>query len=94
MKAVTEFAMPYTGNSSRDLYGWHNHCMIHLSEEGAGKKNEQVTLTSEVQAAFETLKKACHEAPVLTFADFDKPFLMETDASQSGLGVGVITETI
>ena len=44
-------------------------------------------LTSDVQAAFETLKKACLEAPVLAFADFDKPFLLETDASTLGLGV-------
>ena len=56
------------------------HCE-HLSGEGASKKNEQVTLTSDAQAAFEMLKKAYLEAPVLAFADFDKPFLFETDAS-------------
>ena len=36
--------------------------------------------------AFETLEKACFEAPVLDFANFDKPFLLETDASKLGLG--------
>ena len=40
-----------------------------------------------MQIAFEILKKACFEAPVLTFADFNKPFLLETDASKLGLGV-------
>ena len=43
-------------------------------------------LTSDVQATFELLKKACLEAPVLAFADFDNPFLLETNASKSGLG--------
>ena len=44
-------------------------------------------LTRDVQAAFETLKKACLEAPVLAFADFSKPFLLETNVSKLGLGV-------
>ena len=59
----------------------------HLSGEGTGKKNDQVTLTSNAQAAFEMLKKACLEAPVLAFAGFDMPFLLETNASKLGLGV-------
>ena len=59
----------------------------HLSGEGVSKKSKQVRLTSDVQVAFEMLKKACLEAPVLAFADFDKPFLLETDASKYGLGV-------
>ena len=33
------------------------------------------------------LKKACLEAPVLAFTDFNKPFLLETNASKLGLGV-------
>ena len=43
-------------------------------------------LTSEVQVAFETLKKACLEVPVLAFDNFNKPFLLETNASKLGLG--------
>ena len=42
-------------------------------------------LTSDAQVAFETLKKACLEIPVLAFADFDRPFLLETDVSKLGL---------
>ena len=37
--------------------------------------------------AFEALKKACMTAPTLVFADYTKPFLLETDASKDGLGV-------
>ena len=57
-----------------------------LSGEAASKKNKQGTLTEEVLGAFEMLKKACCEAPVLAFADFNKPFLLETDTSKLGLG--------
>ena len=32
------------------------------------------------------LKKTCLKAPVLALADFNKPFLLETDASKLGLG--------
>ena len=31
-------------------------------------------------------QKACLEAPVLALADFNKPFLLKTDASKQGLG--------
>ena len=58
----------------------------HQSGEDAGKKNMHVTLTSDAQAAFKMLKKACLEAPVLVFADFNKPFLLEANASKLGLG--------
>ena len=53
-------------------------------------QEEWVTLTSNGQVAFETLKKACLEAPVLAFANFDKPFLLETDVSKLGLGLALL----
>ena len=64
----------------------------HQSREGAGKKSKQVMLTSNMQVALEMLKKACLEAPVLAFPDFDMPFLLKTNASKLGLGGGIITK--
>ena len=57
-----------------------------ISGDNKDKKSEAVTLTPEALTAFETLKEKCIQAPVLTFSDFQKPFLLETDASGKGLG--------
>ena len=50
------------------------------------KKSEPVTLTPETLEAFETLKQKCVQAPILAFPNFNKTFLLETDASGKGLG--------
>ena len=46
-----------------------------------------VTLTPEAEEAMLVLKKKITSVPVLVFPDFNKPFLLETDASKEGLGV-------
>ena len=45
-----------------------------------------VDLPPEVQEAVDILKRKIQSTPVLVFPDFDKPFLLETDASKEGLG--------
>ena len=45
-----------------------------------------MSLSKEALEAFETLKQACMNSPVLAFANYTKDFLLETDASKEGLG--------
>ena len=45
-----------------------------------------MSLSEVALKAFETLKKACMNSPVLAFADYTKDFLLETNASKEGLG--------
>ena len=52
-----------------------------LSEEGASRKSEWVSLLKDALRAFDALKQACMSAPVLAFANYTKEFLLETDAS-------------
>ena len=42
--------------------------------------------TSECQTSFDVLKQRLTSAPILGFADFTHPFIVETDASNQGLG--------
>ena len=57
-----------------------------LQGENSKLKSQLLGLPLDALAAFQELKMKCLTAPVLVFADFKKPFLLETDASIEGLG--------
>ena len=56
------------------------------SGDNKDKKSEHVDLSPEAHEAFNCLKAACLQAPILAFPNFNKSFLLETDASGRGLG--------
>ena len=45
--------------------------------ENKDKKSEHLDLPQEAREAFDRLKAACLQAPILAFHDFGKPFLLE-----------------
>ena len=64
-----------------------------LEGEASKLKSEELELTPEALKAFEELKMKCMTSPVLVFADFKKPFRLETDASKEGLGAILLQES-
>ena len=57
-----------------------------LQGENSKLKSQSLGLPPDALATFQELKMKCLTAPVLAFADFKKPFLLESDASIEGLG--------
>ena len=54
--------------------------------DNAIKKKAAVNWTDECQTAFEKLKNLCTDTPILACANYKKPFQLQTDASDLGLG--------
>ena len=94
---IVEFPMPETYTKVRAFCGLSGHyrCFIknfaHLAHAlydllGDEVKMGLVALMCEAKVVVWELKEKISSAPVLVFPDFDKPFLLETDASKEGLG--------
>jgi RNase H-like domain found in reverse transcriptase len=49
-------------------------------------KKDSFSWSTTTQIAFDNLKAAMTNAPVLTLPDFTQPFTIETDACQYGIG--------
>ena len=54
--------------------------------ENSTKKKNLVEWDDECQEAFSKLKGLCSDMPVLTYADYLRPFKLHTNASEVGLG--------
>ena len=57
-----------------------------VSGDNANRKKDLVNWIDECQAEFERLKDLCTSTPILAYADYKKPFQLQTDASDLGLG--------
>ena len=100
VKAIAEMAPPRTYTGIRQFLGatgYFRHFIKGyaniakplndlLSGVHSKLKSCFVKLPPTAVVAFQELKLKCITAPVLAFADFQKPFLLEMDVSGDGLG--------
>ena len=63
-----------------------------MSGENTKKKKEKILWMDKCQIAFNRLKEALSTAPVLTYADYSKPFGLITDVSKLGLRAALCQE--
>ena len=98
LKGITEMAPPQNYTEIRRFLSatrFFRHfiknyaCLLNdlLEGEASKWKTQPLELTLDTRSCevFNILKTKCMTAPVLAFADFEKPFLLETDASSYSL---------
>ena len=100
IEAIKNWPTPITVTDVRSFLGFTGYycrfipkyvqvvCPLHelTSGENAGKKKAAIRWDNRCQKAFDDLKTLCTTAPILTYADFTKPFKLHTDAFGTGLG--------
>ena len=100
-KAIVDWPVPRTVKQLRSFLGFasyyrryikgfakiakHLHSLVGECQHSSPKRFRN--LWSEAcQIAFEELKSTLISPPILAFADFDQPFILDVDASLLGLG--------
>ncbi|XP_058746820.1 uncharacterized protein LOC131619773 [Vicia villosa] len=98
IQAVMEWKIPTTLKQLRGflgLSGYYRRFIKNYADIAAPLtsllKKDAFQWTQETTKAFNSLKHAITQAPVLSLPDFTIPFTLETDASETGIG-GVLSQ--
>ena len=100
VKTVKNWTVPKTVTDVRSFLGFTNHYRrfikgyanvarplnLLVSGDNANHKRTLIKWTEECQTAFDKLKELCTNTPILAYANYQKPFQLQTDASDLGLG--------
>ena len=100
VKAVKNWTVPKTVTDVRSFLGFTNHYRrfikgyanvarplnLLVSGDNANRKKALIEWTEECQIAFDKLKDLCTSTPILAYANYRKPFQLQTDASDLDLG--------
>jgi hypothetical protein len=93
VQAVLDWPQPHSSHAVRGFLGLAGYYCKFVHDYGliaapltALTKKDGFSWSTETAAAFQALKQAVTTAPVLALLDFDKPFIIEYDASTYGFG--------
>ena len=100
IEAVKNWTTPKTVTNVRSFLGFTNHYWRFIrgyakvarplnalvSGDNANRKKALVNWSDECQVAFKKLKDLRTSSPILAYADYKKPFQLQIDASDLGLG--------
>ena len=94
IRSIVDFSPPKSVKHVRrflGMCGWYKQFIWSYSDVSAPiwnllKKSDKFSWTEEAQVAFEKLKQCLITAPVLANPDFTKPFVLQCDSSQTGVG--------
>lgn len=98
--AVMDFPTPTKVKEVRRLLGlasWYRRFVPNFAERVAPltnltKKSKKFVWDEETERSFLDIKQCLVSAPILTCPDFDRPFILQTDASQRALGAVLVQE--
>ncbi len=98
VQAVQDWPVPETVKQLRSFLGFVGYYRRFIKNfarianpltkqlKGVLTGKEKIIWDGPAEGAFKQLKQSCSTAPVLGYADFEKPFILHTDASGVGLG--------
>lgn len=98
VKAIQDWPTPTNVHEVRQFIGLGSHYRRFIRNfasiaspltdltKGSGTKTRAITWTEECQKAFDEIKSRIMQAPILASPDPHKPFIIETDASDYGVG--------
>lgn len=94
IRAIVEFPRPKTVRQLRSflgLTGWYQRFIKNYSAISAPLSNirgspEKFQWSEEAQKAFDHLKMRLTSAPILSHPNFERPFVIQCDASATGVG--------
>lgn len=95
VEAINKLPIPKTVKEVRSLVGtvtWYSHFVSNFSQLMSPitslikRKAQKVIWNEEADKAFTEIKKVLSSYPILRAPDYDKPFIIQCDASQYGIG--------